>query len=39
MEFKEIQEKVVKNALIYGEKYGIKIDDDFALIKLYEEVG
>lgn len=39
MEFKEIQEKVVKNTLIYGEKYGIKIDDDFALIKLYEEVG
>jgi NTP pyrophosphatase (non-canonical NTP hydrolase) len=39
MEFKEIQEKVVKNALVYGESYNIKIDEDFALIKLYEEVG
>ena len=39
MEFKEIQSKVVQNAFQYGEKYGIDIDEDFALIKLYEEVG
>ena len=39
MEFKDIQQKVVKNAIEYGKKYNIKIDKDFALIKLYEEVG
>ncbi len=39
MEFKELQEKVVQNALNYGKKYNVKIDEDFALLKLYEEVG
>lgn len=39
MEFKELQKKVVENAIKYGEKYNIKIDEDFALFKLYEEVG
>ena len=39
MEFKEIQEKVVENAIAYGKKYNIEIDEDFALLKLYEEVG
>jgi NTP pyrophosphatase (non-canonical NTP hydrolase) len=39
MEFKEIQKKVVDNAINYGKKYGIEIDEDFALLKLYEEVG
>jgi len=39
MEFKEIQEKVVENAIRYGKEYNVKIDEDFALLKLYEEVG
>ncbi|KKP43448.1 MAG: hypothetical protein UR31_C0006G0017 [Parcubacteria group bacterium GW2011_GWA2_33_14] len=39
MEFKEIEKKVVENALSYGKKYNIDIDEDFALLKLYEEVG
>jgi NTP pyrophosphatase (non-canonical NTP hydrolase) len=39
MDFKELQKKVVENAIKYGEKYNIKIDEDFALLKLYEEVG
>jgi len=39
MEFKDIQQKVVENAIRYGKKYNIEIDEDFALIKLYEEVG
>lgn len=39
MDFKELQEGVVKNARRYGEEYNIKIDEDFALLKLYEEVG
>ena len=39
MEFKELQNKIIKNALDYGEKYNLAIDEDFALLKLYEEVG
>ena len=39
MDFKQIQDKVVKNAIEYGKKYNVKIDEDFALLKLYEEVG
>lgn len=39
MDFKELQEKVVKNAINYGKHYNINIDEDFALLKLYEEVG
>jgi len=39
MKFKDIQQKVVENAVRYGKKYNVKIDEDFALIKLYEEVG
>lgn len=39
MEFKDIQQKVVENAIRYGKEYNVKIDQDFALIKLYEEVG
>jgi len=30
---------VVENAFNYGKKYNIEIDEDFALFKLYEEVG
>ena len=39
MDFKELQDKVMQNAVNYGKKYNIKIDEDFALFKLYEEVG
>ena len=39
MTFKELQTKVIQNAVNYGEKYNIKIDEDFALFKLFEEVG
>ncbi len=39
MNFKELQGKVVGNARDYGRKFGIPIDEDFALLKLYEEVG
>jgi NTP pyrophosphatase (non-canonical NTP hydrolase) len=39
MEFKELQHGVVQNALEYGKQYNIDIDEDFALLKLYEEAG
>ena len=39
MDFKELQQKIVKNALGYGQEFNIKIDEDFALLKLYEEMG
>ncbi len=39
MDFKELREKVVESAIKYGKRYNIKIDEDFALFKLYEEVG
>ena len=39
MDFKNLQDKVMQNAIRYGKKYNIKIDEDFALFKLYEEVG
>jgi NTP pyrophosphatase (non-canonical NTP hydrolase) len=39
MEFKKLQNKVIANAIKYGKKYGVRIDEDFALLKLYEEVG
>lgn len=39
MEFREIHAKVVKNAEKYGKNYNIEISEDFALLKLYEEVG
>ena len=39
MEFKELQRAVVKNAMDYGKRFNVKIDEDFALLKLYEEVG
>jgi NTP pyrophosphatase (non-canonical NTP hydrolase) len=39
MEFKELQNKAVQNALRYGKEYNIEVDEDFALLKLYEEVG
>jgi len=39
MNFEDLQKKVVQNAIKYGQKYDVKIDEDFALLKLYEEVG
>lgn len=39
MDFKELQEKVFQNALNYGKNYNVTIDQDFAILKLYEEVG
>jgi NTP pyrophosphatase (non-canonical NTP hydrolase) len=39
MEFKEIQKKLIENAINYCKKYNIEIDEDWALFKLYEEVG
>jgi NTP pyrophosphatase (non-canonical NTP hydrolase) len=39
MEFKEIQKKVITTSDDYGKKYDFKVDADFALLKLYEEVG
>lgn len=39
MDFKELQNKVVLNAMNYGKKYNVEIDEEFALLKLYEEVG
>ncbi|MBI4653151.1 hypothetical protein HY750_02760 [Candidatus Kuenenbacteria bacterium] len=39
MDFKDLQNKIVENAINYGKKYNVQIDEDFALLKLYEEVG
>lgn len=39
MEFKELQQKVVDNAQNYGDRYNVKIDQQFALLKLVEEIG
>jgi len=39
MEFKDLQNKITQNAFDYGKKYNIEIDKDFAILKLYEEVG
>jgi len=39
MEFKELHDAIIKVAEIYGKKFKIKIDENFALLKLYEEVG
>ncbi|MBU1131790.1 hypothetical protein KKC32_00870 [Patescibacteria group bacterium] len=39
MDFNELQQSVIENAMDYGQKYNVQIDEDFALLKLYEEVG
>jgi len=39
MEFKEIQKKIVERAKDYEERYNLVIDENTAIIKLYEEVG
>lgn len=38
MEFSDLQDKIYKNAIDYWKKYNVSIDEDFSLIKLYEEV-
>ena len=39
MDFTEIAQKATQNALEYGEKYGVDIDQELATMKLFEEVG
>lgn len=39
MDFLTLYTKVVQNALNYGQKYSISIDEEFALMKLMEEMG
>jgi len=39
MELKEFQEKMVECGMMYAEHNQIKIDEDYALLKFYEEVG
>jgi NTP pyrophosphatase (non-canonical NTP hydrolase) len=39
MTFEEMQKGILKVAELYGERFGVTIDQDFALLKLYEEVG
>lgn len=39
MDFQELQDKIYQNALAYGKKFKVKIDEDFALLKFYEEAG
>ena len=39
MEFNEIKKGVYKNAKKYGEKYDIEIDEEFVMLKLFEEMG
>jgi NTP pyrophosphatase (non-canonical NTP hydrolase) len=39
MDFKTLEQKVAKNAFDYGKRHNIKFDQEFAVIKLMEEVG
>ncbi|MEW6185220.1 MAG: hypothetical protein AB1585_05710 [Thermodesulfobacteriota bacterium] len=39
MTFQEMQKGVLAVADTYGKHFGITMDQDFALLKLYEEVG
>ena len=39
MQFTELQDKLIQNLTRYGKKHKIEIDEDFALFKLFEEVG
>ena len=39
MQFKELQEKIFEVEQSYGKKFGITIDEEYALLKLYEEMG
>lgn len=39
MNFKTLEQKIIKNAFGYGKRHQIKIDQEFATVKLFEEVG
>ncbi len=39
MNFKILEQKIVKNAFDYGKRHQIEFTQDFAAIKLFEEVG
>ena len=39
MTFDEIRTGILEVAKIYGERFNVDIDQDFAILKLYEEVG
>lgn len=39
MDFNELETKLLANATRYEEKNGVKIDLDFSLLKLVEEMG
>ncbi len=39
MELKDLQERILKNAELYSAKYDVNIDQNFAIHKLYEELG
>ena len=39
MEFKELQDRILTVERAYGKKFGIEIDSEYALLKLYEEMG
>lgn len=39
MNFKTLEQKIIKNAFGYGKRHQIKIDQEFAAVKLFEEVG
>jgi len=39
MTFEELQKGILKVAELYSERFGVTIDQDFALLKLVEEVG
>ena len=39
MDFKEIKKGAYENAKGYGEKYDIEIDEEFVMLKLFEEMG
>jgi len=39
MDFKFVQKKAMENTMRYAKKFNVKIDKDWAMFKLYEEVG
>ena len=39
MTFEEIRSGILKVADLYSERFNVKIDQDFAVLKLFEEVG
>lgn len=39
MEFKQLQKEIIATSKDYGKQYNFSIDADYALLKLYEELG